>query len=101
MVTSGVTALATTRLTASGLPVPRLLITADIDIGTPAPDGYLAAARGLGLSPERTVVLAHSPAGIAAAVTDLTAVCWSPEGLALTSGNWKRRSTTTSRDVGL
>ena len=37
----------------------------------------------------------------AAAVTDLTAVCWSPEGLALTSGNWERRSTTTSRDVGL
>jgi sugar-phosphatase len=68
VVTSGVTALATARLAAAGLPLPPLLIAADdIDNGKPAPDGYLAAAHGLGLPPNRTVGLEDSPAGIAAA----------------------------------
>jgi sugar-phosphatase len=111
VVTSGITALATARLAAAGLPPPPLLVTADdIDNGKPAPDGYLAAARGLRLPPDRTVVLEDSPAGIAAAraagvgaiigvgprareadvtvaVEDLRAVRWSAGGLVLTSAD--------------
>ncbi|GGX91077.1 HAD-IA family hydrolase [Streptomyces fructofermentans] len=64
VVTSGVTALARARLAAAGLPLPPVLVTADdVEHGKPAPDGYLAAARSLGVDPARTVVLEDSAAG--------------------------------------
>jgi sugar-phosphatase len=104
VVTSGTRALATARLAAAGLPLPSVLVTADdVRRGKPHPEGYLAAARGLGVDPARTVVLEDAQAGIDAAraagvaavvavgaraeltgdarVSDLTALCWTGSGL--------------------
>ncbi|MFD5073668.1 HAD-IA family hydrolase [Streptomyces sp. NPDC058371] len=67
VVTSGVTALARARLASAGLPAPPVLVTADdVRHGKPAPDGYRAAARQLGLDPARTVVFEDSTAGVRA-----------------------------------
>ncbi len=67
VVTSGTPALATARLTAAGLPLPGVLVTArDVRTGKPDPEGYLLGARLLGVPPEETVVVEDSPAGIAA-----------------------------------
>ena len=66
-VTSGPRRLMTARLAAAGLPVPPVLVTAeDVQRGKPAPDGYLLAARELGVSPAGCVVVEDSPAGVAA-----------------------------------
>jgi mannitol-1-/sugar-/sorbitol-6-phosphatase len=66
-VTSGPRELMTARLAAAGLPVPKVLVTAeDVQRGKPAPDGYLLAARELGVSPTSCVVVEDSPAGVAA-----------------------------------
>jgi mannitol-1-/sugar-/sorbitol-6-phosphatase len=66
-VTSGPRRLMTARLAAAGLPVPEVLITAeDVRHGKPAPDGYLQAARALGVSPADCVVVEDSPAGVGA-----------------------------------
>jgi len=46
---------------------PVLLAAEDYPRGKPAPDGFLAAARALGVAPGRCVVLEDSAAGIAAA----------------------------------
>lgn len=106
IVTSGVTALARARLRAAAIPEPAALITAEsVSKGKPAPDGYLAAARALGLAVGDTVVLEDSAAGVVAAraagvravvgvgaraletdadavVGDLRRVRWTPAGLA-------------------
>lgn len=67
IVTSGLRALALARLRAAGLPVPDVLITADtVAHGKPHPEGYLAAAQGLGLLPADCVVFEDAPDGIAA-----------------------------------
>jgi sugar-phosphatase len=67
VVTSGIRALATARLTAAGLPVPAVSVCAeDVPAGKPDPAGYLLAAAGLGLPAAECVVLEDSPAGIAA-----------------------------------
>ncbi|WP_203714782.1 HAD-IA family hydrolase [Asanoa siamensis] len=66
-VTSGPRALMTARLRASGLPVPRVLVTAeDVSAGKPDPEGYLRAARLLGHDIAACVVVEDAPAGIAA-----------------------------------
>jgi sugar-phosphatase len=66
-VTSGPRPLMTARLAAAGLPVPKVLVTADdVRHGKPAPDGYRQAARVLGLSPADCVVVEDSPAGVGA-----------------------------------
>jgi sugar-phosphatase len=66
-VTSGPRPLMTARLAAAGLPEPPVLVTAeDVPRGKPAPDGYLLAARELGVSPAGCVVVEDSPAGVAA-----------------------------------
>jgi sugar-phosphatase len=66
-VTSGPRPLMTARLAAAGLPVPKVLVTADdVRHGKPAPDGYRQAARALGLSPADCVVVEDSPAGVGA-----------------------------------
>jgi sugar-phosphatase len=66
--TSGRTRTATTRLAHTGLPFPRVLITADdVTNGKPDPEPYLRAAEGLGIAPARCVVFEDAPPGVAAA----------------------------------
>jgi sugar-phosphatase len=58
IVTSGSRALALARLHAAGLPVPRVLVTAEqVEHGKPDPAGYLRAARLLGVDPAHGLVL--------------------------------------------
>lgn len=67
IVTSAPRALAQRRLAAAGLVPPEVFVTADdITAGKPAPDGYLLAARRLGVDPAACLVLEDAPAGIAA-----------------------------------
>lgn len=66
-VTSGPRQLMSTRLAEAGLPVPNVLIGADdVERGKPDPQGYLMAARRLGVDPVACVVVEDTPAGIAA-----------------------------------
>ena len=65
VITSGTAQLAAARLAAAGIPRPPVLITADdVANGKPAPDPYLAAARGLGRAAGEGVVFEDAPAGI-------------------------------------
>jgi mannitol-1-/sugar-/sorbitol-6-phosphatase len=67
IVTSGSHRVATLRLGVVGLPVPEVFVTAEtVAHGKPAPDGYLAAAVRLGVSPAQCVVIEDSPPGVAA-----------------------------------
>lgn len=67
IVTSCSRALARVRLTAAGLPVPEVLVTADDVVhGKPDPECYLLGARRLSLHPAHCLVLEDAPAGIAA-----------------------------------
>ncbi|HEY6779320.1 MAG TPA: HAD-IA family hydrolase [Thermoleophilaceae bacterium] len=60
------TALA--RFEAAGLPLPRVLVTADdVAAGKPAPDCYLLAAALLDVPPADCIVVEDAPAGIDAA----------------------------------
>lgn len=69
VVTSGHRALATARLRAAGLPVPRVLVTiTDVRHGKPDPEPYLLGAHRLGVAPNRCLVVEDAPAGIASAV---------------------------------
>jgi mannitol-1-/sugar-/sorbitol-6-phosphatase len=66
--TSGPRAVAEPRMAHLGLPIPRVLVTADdVARGKPAPDPYLAAAAGLGFDPACCLVVEDAPAGIASA----------------------------------
>ena len=68
VVTSGTSSLAAARLAAAGIPLPHVLVTADdVANGKPAPDPYLAAARGLGRPAQDAVVFEDAPAGISSA----------------------------------
>ena len=68
IVTSGGRELATARLKSRGLPVPRIMVTAeDVVNGKPDPEPYLVAAHVLGIPADQCVVVEDSPAGIAAA----------------------------------
>lgn len=65
VVTSATAALARERLRAVDLPLPRVLVSADdISNGKPHPEGYLAAARLLGVRPSRCIVLEDTPPGL-------------------------------------
>jgi mannitol-1-/sugar-/sorbitol-6-phosphatase len=65
IVTLGTHAIASTRLTFGGLPVPQVLISAeDVVAGIPDPEPYLFAAMMLGVKPARCVVIDGTPAGI-------------------------------------
>jgi sugar-phosphatase len=69
VVTSGTPALVTSRLAAAGLPLPSVLVTAaDVAAGKPDPEGYLEAARRLGLPPAECLVIEDAPAGVQAAL---------------------------------
>lgn len=68
IVTSGTPSIATARLRAAGIPVPHTLVTADdVRHAKPHPEPYLLAARRLGVSPQRCLVVEDAPAGIDAA----------------------------------
>ena len=67
VVTSADRPLAIARLTATGLPVPEVLVTpSDVDRGKPDPAAYVYAARRLSANPEHSIVLEDTPVGIAA-----------------------------------
>ncbi|WP_454759685.1 HAD-IA family hydrolase [Caulobacter segnis] len=67
VVTSAPRELAKVRLTAAGLPIPAVLVTAeDVERGKPAPDCFLLAAQRLGHRIEDCLVFEDAPAGIAA-----------------------------------
>lgn len=68
VVTSGLCELASARLRQGKLPIPRVFITADdVSAGKPDPEGYLLAARRLGVEPAHCVVIEDSAAGLQAA----------------------------------
>lgn len=69
VVTSGTRKLARARITATGLPEPSVLVTAeDVTAGKPDPASYLRAASLLGVDAADALVVEDTPAGIAAAV---------------------------------
>jgi len=68
VVTSNDTEVARARLLAAGLPVPNVLVSADdVEHGKPHPEGFLQAARRLGIEPGAAVAVDDSPIGIKAA----------------------------------
>jgi sugar-phosphatase len=65
VVTSGTRYLATARLRLGGLPVPKVLVTADdVTNGKPHPEPYLKGAELLGFKPADCLVIEDAPAGI-------------------------------------
>lgn len=67
VVTSCTRPLALARLGACRLPIPRVLVTAELtERVKPDPDPYLLGAERLGVAPADCVVLEDAPAGIAA-----------------------------------
>jgi sugar-phosphatase len=67
IVTSGTGELAATRRHAAGLRVPGVLVSAErVRRGKPDPEGYLLAARELGVDTAACVVLEDTPAGVEA-----------------------------------
>jgi sugar-phosphatase len=67
LVTSARLELARVRLEIAGLTPPGVVVTAaDVENGKPHPDGYLLAARMLGVAPEDAIVFEDAEAGIAA-----------------------------------
>jgi len=67
VVTSADRQLATARLAAAGLPLPRVLVCSeDTPAGKPDPACYLAAARLLGAEPADCLVVEDVPAGVQA-----------------------------------
>ncbi len=66
--TSGTRALATARLSHTGLPMPRVLVPADeVAKGKPSAEPYVRAASLLGFPPTHCVVVEDAPAGVCAA----------------------------------
>ena len=71
--TSAGKALARLRLTAAGIPVPRLLITSeDVARGKPDPEGYLLAASSLGAAPDLARIEGRAGKGDKAQTDGLT-----------------------------
>lgn len=67
IVTSCSLELARARMNVTGVPMPAVLVTADLVArGKPEPDGFLLAARKLGVSPGRCLVFEDAAAGIEA-----------------------------------
>ncbi len=68
IVTSGLLPVATARLVAAGVPLPRIMVTAEsISRGKPDPEAYLKGAAELGVAPADCLVVEDAPAGAAAA----------------------------------
>ena len=68
VVTSGTRPLALARLAAVGIEPPAVVVFADdVARGKPDPEGYLSAARRLGVDPVEALVVEDAPPGIEAA----------------------------------
>ncbi|MFL5619588.1 MAG: HAD family hydrolase [Gemmatimonadaceae bacterium] len=68
IVTSGLHEVATARLVAAGILLPRVMITAEsIERGKPDPDCYLKGAQALGIDPHDCIVVEDAPIGASAA----------------------------------
>jgi sugar-phosphatase len=68
IVTSGLRPVATARLAAAGVPMARVMVTAEsISRGKPDPECYLKGAAELGVAPADCLVVEDAPAGAAAA----------------------------------
>ena len=68
VVTSGTRLLASARLRFCGLPVPKVLVTAeDVSQGKPDPEPYLKGSELLGFKPADCLVIEDAPAGIQSA----------------------------------
>lgn len=68
VVTSGTRLLASARLRFGGLPVPKILVTAeDVANGKPHPEPYLKGAERMGVEPTDCLVIEDAPAGIQSA----------------------------------
>jgi HAD superfamily hydrolase (TIGR01509 family) len=93
IVTSGTRAIAEARLRATGLPVPRVLVTAEsVEDGKPDPAGYLCAAAQLGVDPAHSLVLEDAPAGVQAgraAGMTVVAVLTTTDEAALEAAHWR------------
>jgi sugar-phosphatase len=69
LVTSAPLGLATMRLTAAGISLPHVMVTAeDVERGKPHPDPYLRGAELLGVAPKDAVVFEDAEAGIESAL---------------------------------
>lgn len=67
VVTSATRALAAARLGAAGIELPDVVVYADdVARGKPDPEGYLTAARRLGVEPAEALVVEDAPPGIEA-----------------------------------
>jgi len=67
VVTSATRELAAARLGAVGIELPAVVVYAgDVSRGKPDPEGYLTAARRLGVDPAEALVVEDSPPGIEA-----------------------------------
>ena len=67
IVTSCTSELADARIRAAGIAAPNVVITVDqITHGKPDPEGFLLAARLLGVSPQRCLVIEDTPPGLRA-----------------------------------
>jgi sugar-phosphatase len=67
VVTSATRALAAARLGAVGIEPPAVMVAAEeVSRGKPDPEGYLAAARRLGVNPAEALVVEDAPPGIEA-----------------------------------
>ena len=50
---------------AAGLPFPQTMITSsDVTVGKPDPEPYLKGAAGLGLAPDKCIVVEDAPSGV-------------------------------------
>jgi mannitol-1-/sugar-/sorbitol-6-phosphatase len=68
VITSATQAIARQRLTQCGFPEPPVLVGADdVNSGKPDPEGYLTAARRLGINPVDCLVFEDAPKGVEAA----------------------------------
>ena len=64
IVTSGRRSLGTARMLNTGLPIPRILVSADdVENGKPDPACYLKAAKLLSVAPQSCVVIEDAPPG--------------------------------------
>ena len=67
MVTSATRPLTAARLAAVGIEPPAVMVTAEeVSNGKPDPEGYLTAARRLGVEPAEALVVEDAPPGIEA-----------------------------------
>ncbi len=65
VVTSGTPHLARARLQLAGIPLPKVMVTADdVANGKPHPEPYLKGAKLLGVNPADCLVIEDAPAGI-------------------------------------